>query len=68
MAKVTFNEDLCKGCSLCVGACPKGIIKLAEARLNVKGHHPAEIINQDACIACAFCATMCPDCVITVEK
>ncbi len=68
MAKVTFSEDLCKGCALCVGACPKSIIKLAETRLNVKGHHPAEITDQDSCIACAFCATMCPDCVITVER
>ena len=68
MAKVTFSEDLCKGCGLCVGACPKGIVKLAETRLNVKGHHPAEITDQDSCIACAFCATMCPDCIIKVEK
>ncbi len=68
MAKVTFSEDLCKGCGLCVTACPKGIVKLAETRLNVKGHHPAEITDQGACIACAFCATMCPDCVIKVEK
>ncbi len=68
MAKVTFAEDICKGCGLCVGACPKGIIKLADSRLNIKGHHPAEITEQEACIACAFCATMCPDCVITVER
>ena len=68
MAKVTFSEDLCKGCGLCVGACPKGIVKLAETRLNVKGHHPAEITDQESCIACAFCATMCPDCIIKVEK
>lgn len=68
MAKVTFSEDLCKGCGLCVTACPKGIVKLAETRLNVKGHHPAEITDGASCIACAFCATMCPDCVITVEK
>ena len=68
MAKVTFSEDLCKGCGLCVTACPKGIVKLSDTRLNVKGHHPAEITDPSACIACAFCATMCPDCVITVEK
>ena len=68
MAKVTFSEDLCKGCGLCVTACPKGIVKLAETRLNVKGHHPAEITDQASCIACAFCATMCPDCIIKVER
>lgn len=68
MAKITFNMDLCKGCSLCVLACPKKIIKLADDIINIKGYHPAEIIDQDACIACAFCATMCPDCVIKIEK
>ena len=68
MAKVTFNSDLCKGCSLCVEACPKGVLALASDKINVKGHHPVEAVNADACIGCAFCATMCPDCIITVEK
>ena len=68
MNKVTFNKDLCKGCGLCVGACPKHIVQLMESEINSKGYHPAGITNQEECIACAFCATMCPDCVITVEK
>ena len=70
MAKVTFNEALCKGCGLCVGACPKKIVALAGERLNAKGYHPACVENDvmGKCIGCAFCATMCPDCVITVEK
>lgn len=68
MAKVTFNKELCKGCGLCTGACPKQIVKLMENEINSKGYHPAGITNQDECIGCAFCATMCPDCVITVEK
>lgn len=67
MANVIFNEDLCKGCGLCVTACPKHIVALKE-ELNVKGYHPAGVINKEECIGCAFCATMCPDCVITVEK
>jgi 2-oxoglutarate ferredoxin oxidoreductase subunit delta len=67
VAKVTFNKELCKGCGLCVEACPKKIVKLDD-ELNAKGYHPAGITDQDSCIACAFCATMCPDCVITVEK
>ncbi len=68
MAKLTVNEELCKGCGLCVGACPKHLLALSKHRLNKKGHSPVEIEKQEDCIGCAFCATMCPDCVITVEK
>ena len=68
MAKVTFNEELCKGCGLCADACPKKIVALQQDKLNQKGFHPSGVIDMDKCIACAFCATMCPDCVITVEK
>ena len=68
MAKLTFKSDLCKGCGLCVSACPKHLLSLAQDKLNVKGHHPVEITDMSECIACAFCATMCPDCVINVER
>ena len=68
MAKVTFDEAQCKGCGLCVTACPKKIVALAGDKLNAKGYHPACVEDMDKCIGCAFCATMCPDCVITVEK
>ncbi len=68
MAKVTFREDRCKGCRLCVSACPKKIVIIREDVLNSKGFHPAGVNEMEKCIGCAFCATMCPDCVITVEK
>ena len=68
MAKVTFNEEICKGCGLCVIACPKKIISLSKDTINQKGYHPATVTDAEKCIGCAFCATMCPDCVITVEK
>ena len=68
MARVTFKDELCKGCGLCENVCPKKIIILSENELNAKGYHPARIANQKLCIGCAFCAMMCPDCVITVEK
>lgn len=68
MAKVTFIQDKCKGCGMCVAACPKKIVQLSKDKLNAKGYHPAEVTDMDKCIGCAFCATMCPDVVITVEK
>jgi len=68
MAKVSFREDRCKGCGLCVEVCPKKIVKMATERINAKGFHPATVEEQDKCIGCAFCATMCPDVVIEVER
>ena len=68
MNRVTFNSDLCKGCGLCVAACPKKIIALSSEKINKKGYHPAEMTDKEKCIACAMCASMCPDVVITVEK
>ena len=68
MAKLTFDTNRCKGCGLCVEACPKGLLAIARDTINQKGHHPAEITDQEKCAGCAFCAMMCPDCVITVER
>ncbi|NLX62550.1 MAG: 4Fe-4S binding protein [Tissierellia bacterium] len=66
--RVTFNEDICKGCGLCVQACPVNIITLDNSKINAKGYHPATVTDMDKCIACASCALMCPDVVITVER
>ncbi len=68
MANVIINEEKCKGCGLCVRACPKNIVALSTTKLNSKGYHPAEVTNQAECVACASCARTCPDAVITVEK
>lgn len=68
MAKLTFRSEYCKGCKLCIDACPKQVLALNSEEINSKGHHPVTAVNPDACIGCAFCATMCPDCVIKVER
>ena len=59
MAKVTFREERCKGCGLCVEVCPKKIVELNKHQLNSKGYHPAGVTDQEQCIGCAFCATIC---------
>ena len=68
MAKMTVNNNTCKGCGLCVDVCPKKIIFLDKAVLNAKGYHPATVSDMEKCVGCAMCAIMCPDCAITVEK
>lgn len=68
MGKVTINQNECKGCGLCVIACPKKILVLSKTSLNKKGYHPVEMTDEAACTACAACARMCPDVVLEVEK
>ena len=68
MAKLTFKEDVCKGCGLCVSVCPKKILALSKTKLNKKGHSPVELTKPEECVGCASCALMCPDCVIKVER
>jgi 2-oxoglutarate ferredoxin oxidoreductase subunit delta len=68
MAVLTFNEAACKGCDLCVDACPKNILALDTTRVNAKGYNPVLCSSIDACTACAVCARVCPDSVIKVEK
>ena len=68
MVKLTIDENRCKGCGLCVRACPKKLLELAKHKLNEKGYHPAMMTDPEACVACASCARTCPDAVITIEK
>ena len=68
MAKVTFRTDYCKGCGLCVTACPKKILALSKDKINAKGYHPSTLTDESQCIGCASCAIMCPDVAITVER
>ena len=66
MAKVTFDEERCKGCGLCETVCPKQIIALSKEKINLKGYHPAVITDQEKCIGCAACVDACPTAAITL--
>jgi len=63
--RVVFNEERCKGCELCVEACPKKIVKISD-KINSQGYQPATVEEMEKCIACAMCARICPDLVIEV--
>lgn len=68
MAHITVDDKYCKGCGLCVDACPVHILELDPDRINAKGYHPAHCTNDEACTGCTSCATMCPDVAITVYR
>lgn len=71
MAKVQgaieVNEFTCKGCSLCVEACPTDVIRLAK-EVNAKGYNFAYMFDPEACNGCSNCAMVCPDSCITVYR
>jgi 2-oxoglutarate ferredoxin oxidoreductase subunit delta len=64
---IEVNDLYCKGCELCVAACPKNVLALDMDRLTPKGYHPAQLISED-CTGCNICAVICPDAAITVYR
>ena len=65
---VVVNTERCKGCNLCVVACPTGCLSLSGKEVNHKGYAFCVDTNPDACIGCSSCAIVCPDACITVYK
>ncbi|MGD0408441.1 MAG: 4Fe-4S dicluster domain-containing protein [Candidatus Limnocylindrales bacterium] len=63
---LVIAEEHCKGCELCIAACPKGVLALDHSRVNVLGYHPIELTDAAGCTSCAFCARICPDAVFTI--
>jgi 2-oxoglutarate ferredoxin oxidoreductase subunit delta len=63
-----FEIDKCKGCELCVHACPAKILAIDLNVVNKKDYHPVTCTDMSRCIACGSCALMCPDGVISVYK
>ena len=65
MNKIVIDNERCKGCCLCIEACPRNLIEVSD-RPNAAGYYPARFVMDGECIACALCATVCPDCGIEV--
>ena len=65
---IVVNTDRCKGCSLCIVACPQMVIGLAQKQVNVHGYPYVEAVRPDDCVGCAACGIVCPDGCITVYR
>ena len=60
MPQIVVNPDLCKGCELCVHACPQQILAMGK-RSNSKGYLYVEVHEPKRCIGCRLCCIACPD-------
>ncbi len=65
--KIKIDTEQCKGCGLCVEACPKNVITISK-HSNKNGYFPAKVVNIIDCFGCAFCAIICPDVAIEVYR
>lgn len=65
---VEIDTMRCKGCNLCVVACPSDVLDLHPDEVNNHGYHFAYPKNPEECIGCANCAYVCPDACITVYR
>jgi len=64
---ITIDEDICKGCGLCIDVCPQKAMGFA-GHMNSRGFHPAVVVDPESCTGCAQCALMCPDVCITIRR
>ncbi|MDR1562961.1 MAG: 4Fe-4S binding protein [Dysgonamonadaceae bacterium] len=64
---VVVEMERCKGCNLCVVACPSDVLEIGK-EVNSRGYNFAIMKNPDACIGCASCGYVCPDGSITIYK
>ena len=65
---VVVNTDRCKGCGLCVIACPNDVIENEAKMVNKHGYPYVHVVRPDDCIGCAMCGTVCPDGCLTVYR
>jgi 2-oxoglutarate ferredoxin oxidoreductase subunit delta len=59
-------SERCKGCELCITACPHGVLALDTTVVNHLGYHPVHLTDPAGCTSCVLCARVCPDAVFTV--
>jgi len=57
--KVRIDVDECKGCGLCIEACPPKVISLNE-RMNHYGYRTA-LYAGAGCTGCGICFMICPE-------
>jgi 2-oxoglutarate ferredoxin oxidoreductase subunit delta len=64
---IEINQELCKGCQLCIAFCPKGVIALSD-KLTASGYTPVSFSDGGECTGCAICAIVCPEAAIEVYR
>ena len=62
---VTIEPERCKGCELCIPACPPAVLTMSSP-VNRMGYHYPELTP--GCTGCTACQMVCPDFVFSVYR
>ncbi len=62
---LTIAAGRCKGCELCIPACPPAVLRMSET-VNEMGFRYPELLPR--CTGCQACLLVCPDFCFTVYR
>jgi len=57
---IAIHTVRCKGCGYCVEFCPKGVLRMQDAR--------PVVVAAELCTGCALCVQVCPDFAMKVSR
>jgi 2-oxoglutarate ferredoxin oxidoreductase subunit delta len=64
---VVIDSEACKGCDLCIDACPPRVLVMTTHDLNSRGYRYPTLIP-GGCTGCKACSQICPDFVFQVRR
>ena len=64
--RVVVDVDACKGCDLCIDACPPQVLVMTTHELNSRGYRYPLLLA--GCTGCKACSQICPDFVFQVHR
>lgn len=62
---IHVDDNLCKGCGLCIRYCPRGVLGMT-GKVNVKGFTVVGPVSPEKCTKCKMCEINCPDLAIFI--
>jgi 2-oxoglutarate ferredoxin oxidoreductase subunit delta len=62
---LTIDVERCKGCELCVPACPPQVLTMSPQVNSLGYHYP---VLHPGCTGCRACLDMCPDFVFEIYR
>ena len=60
-----IDVERCKGCELCITACPPGVLAMSSGVNDMGYRFP---VLHDGCTGCTACQLVCPDFVFDVYR